>query len=65
MITINLDDDLATKLVLEVLIDSYKLQTMFADEYSKTVRKHLKKVIRYYSDPDQWEEFKRGNSNAS
>jgi hypothetical protein len=48
-------DDAVSELCRQYLIDSYFIVKEVGDGGEG---KHLKKVIRYFSTPKQWEEFK-------
>jgi hypothetical protein len=51
-----------SELVREYLIDSYYICAEVGDD--KSILRNLKKTIKYYSTPDQWEEFKEEAKNA-
>ena len=54
--------DAVGELVRECLIDSYFIVVEVGD--NKSILRNLKKIIKYYSTPDQWEEFKEEAKNA-
>jgi hypothetical protein len=54
--------DAVGELVRECLIDSYFIVVEVGDD--KSILRNLKKTIKYYSTPDQWEEFKEEAKNA-
>lgn len=55
---VTLTHDCLTHIVRSELIESYRTCDYHDDEYSAKIKKHLRQVIKYYSDPDQWREFK-------
>ena len=66
-ITVNVDDDDLDTIVLDVLRDSYNMlkSAPFGDDYdSKKFRKHLRKVIQYYSTPSQYNEWREQQRGA-
>ena len=46
------------EIVRKSLIQTFEINDTIEDEYSRKLHKALKKVIRHYSNPDEWEEFK-------
>lgn len=55
---IEISQDCIEELVRNSLIQTFAINDTIEDDYSRKLHKALKKVIRHYSNPDQWEEFK-------
>lgn len=54
---VKVDYDVACELTLANLKDSYELCGELADEDAKDMQFHLRKVIEYYSAPNEYEEW--------
>jgi predicted house-cleaning noncanonical NTP pyrophosphatase (MazG superfamily) len=55
---IELSHDCIEEIVRQSLIHTFAINDTIEDDYSRKLHKALKKVIRHYSNPDQWEDFK-------
>lgn len=55
---IELSHECIEELVRKSLIQTFEINDTIEDAYSRKLHKALKKVIRHYSNPDEWEEFK-------
>ena len=55
---IELSHDCIEELVRNSLIQTFEVNNTIEDDYSRKLHKALKKVIRHYSNPDEWQAFK-------
>lgn len=55
---IELSHDCIEELVRQSLIRTFEINNTIEDDYSRKLHKALKKVIRHYSNPDEWQAFK-------
>ena len=59
-VLVEVDDEVLDEVIRKELIESYECSVSVEGRNGK-YSKALRRVVKYFSDPDQWKEFKKND----